>query len=89
MFAVEKKNWANQKIQKESQDKIIKNIRNLIKLEKENEATKDRIIRDFKTLFEQQEEGDCYKPVRVVNVWNNDYLEYENNENRKKNLSIK
>lgn len=89
MFAVEEKNWANQKIQKESQDKIIKNIRNLIKLEKENEATKDRIIRDFKTLFEQQEEGDSYKPVRVVNVWNNDYLEYENNENRDKNLSIK
>ena len=30
------------------------------------------VIRDIKTLFEQQE--DYYKPVRVGNFWNNNYI---------------
>ena len=30
------------------------------------------IIRDIKTFFEQQE--DYYKPVRVGNFWNNNYI---------------
>ena len=33
------------------------------------------IIRDIKTFFEQQE--DYYKPVRVGNFWNNNYIQYE------------
>ena len=63
------------KIQNQSEGKIIKNIRNLFKPNKENEAIKDRIIRDIKTLVEQQE--DCYKSVRVNNVWNNNYIQHE------------
>ena len=34
----------------------IKNMRNLFRLKKENEAIKDRIIRDIKKLFEQEED---------------------------------
>ena len=50
------------------QENIIKNIRNLFRLEKE----KDRIFRDIKNLFE-----DYYKPVRVNNFWSNNYIEYK------------
>ena len=61
---------------------------NLLKLKKENKAIKDRTIRDIKTLFEQQEE-DRYKPVRVSNFWNNNYIEYERSGDKNKNLSVK
>ena len=52
--------------QKQSEENIIKSIRNLFKLKKENEAIKDRIIRDIRAHFEQ-EEKDYYKPVREGN----------------------
>ena len=75
------------KLKKESEeDGIIKNIRNLFKLKKENNAIKDRIFRDIKTLFKQEE--DYYKPVRGGNFWNNNYIEYESNSDRSKNLSV-
>ena len=35
------------KIQKQSEENIIKSIRNLFKLKKDNEAIKDRIIRNI------------------------------------------
>ena len=54
------------KIQKQSEDNIIRNTRNLFKLKKKKKAIKDKIFRDIKTLFEQQKE-DYYKPVRVGN----------------------
>ena len=71
------------RIQKQSEDNIIKNIRNLFKLKKERKAIKYRTIRDIKTLFEQQEEY-YYKSVRVGNLWNNNYIEYESSGDRKK-----
>ena len=37
-------------VKKESEENIIKSIRNLLKLKKENESIKDRIIRDIRTL---------------------------------------
>ena len=46
----EEKTQENQN--KQSEDKIIKNVRNLFRLKKENEAIKNRIIRDIKNLFE-------------------------------------
>ena len=48
---------------KESEENIIKSIRNLSKLKKEKEEIKDRIIRDIKALFKK--EDDYYKPTRV------------------------
>ena len=50
---------------KQKRKKIIKNVRNLFELKKENEAIKYRIIGVIKSLFEREEEEDCYKPVRV------------------------
>ena len=49
---------------KEIDDTTIKDIRNLLRLKKENEAIKDRIIIDIRNILEYEEE-DYYKPVRV------------------------
>ena len=49
---------------------------------------KYRIIRDIGTLFEQKEEKGCYKPKRVNNFWNNNYIESGNNSNKNRNLSL-
>ena len=43
------------------EENMIKDIRNLIRLEKENEAIKDRILRNIKNLFEHEEEENYYK----------------------------
>ena len=45
-----------------------KDIRNLLRLEKEIKAIKDRILRDIKNLSEhEKEEVNFYKPVKVNN----------------------
>ena len=66
---------------------MIKSIRNLFKLGKENEMIKDRIIRDIRILVEQ--EDDYFKPKRVGNFWNNNYIEYESKSGRNKNILVK
>ena len=33
------------------------------------------MIRDIKTHFE--EEDNYYEPIKVVNIWNNSYIEHE------------
>ena len=76
---------------KQSEENIIKSIRNLFKLKAEKERIKDRMIRDIMTLFK---EYDYYQPTRAVNLWNNNfwnssYIEYENSGNRNKILSLK
>ena len=53
------------KMKIQSEDKIIKEING-------------RKIRDIKNLFDQ-EQKDCYKPVRVGNVYSNNYIEYKSN----------
>ena len=54
---------------KKSEENIIKSIRNLFELKKENEAIKDIIIKDIRNLFKQ--EDNFYMPIRVANSWNN------------------
>ena len=85
-------------------DTIIKDIKNIFRLrkeidnsaikgitkKKENETIKDRIIRDIKSLFEQ--ENNYYKPIRVGNLWNDSFIEYESNSDKKnqyKNILMK
>ena len=57
------------------------NIRNPFMLKKKKNKNTDRVIRDIRKLFEQQEE-DYHKPKRVDNVWNNNYIEYESNDEK-------
>ena len=39
-------------------------------------------------LFEYEVEENYYKPVRVRNFWSNNYIEYGNNGDRSKTLSV-
>ena len=61
---------------------IVKNIRNLFRLEKVTKAIKDRIIRDIKNPFEY-EEKDYYKPVVTNNFRSNNYIESKSIGKRK------
>ena len=72
---------------KQLEENIIKSARNLSTLKKENKQIKDKIIKDIRTLFKQ--EDDYYKPIRVGNFWNNNYIEYESSGDRNKNLHLK
>ena len=72
---------------KQLEDSLIKNVRNLFVLRKGNKAIKDSIIGYIRNLFEQEE--DYFKPLRVNKFWNNNYIEYESNGDRNKNLTIK
>ena len=65
----------------------MKDIRNLFRLKKETKANKKKIIRDIRNLFEHEEEV-CYKPVRVGKFWDNNHIEYENNGDINKTLSV-
>ena len=57
------------KTQKKCRENIIKSIRNLFLLKKENKEVKCRTTRDIWTLFEQEDE--YYKPKRGGNFENN------------------
>ena len=67
-------------------DTANKDTRNAFRLKKENKAIKNWVIRYIRNLFEHEE--NYYKPVRIVNIWNNIYIEYKNKVDTKK-LSIK
>ena len=49
------------RLKKELNYTAIKDIRKLLKPEKETKAIKDRILRDIKNLFEHEEEENYYK----------------------------
>ena len=67
-------------------DQIIRDIRNLFRLEK-NQAIKYRILRDIKNVLEHEEEENYYKPVITGNFLSNNYIKYKRNSDKKKTLS--
>ena len=74
-------------LKKEIDETTVKRIRNYFRLEKENKAIKNRVIKDIRNLFEHEEDNQ-YKLVQVSNFWSNDYIEYESNDDKSKNLSV-
>ena len=47
------------------------------------------MLRDIKNLFEHEEEVEnYYKPVRVSNIWSNNYIEHESKGDRNKTLLV-
>ena len=68
---------------------MLRDIRTVFRLEKENKTIKDIILRDIRNLFENKEEENYCKAVRVHNFWSNNYIEYESNSDRNKTLSSK
>ena len=77
------------KLKNETNDAVIKGIRHFFRLKKENKAIKDRIIRDIRSLFQHEEEKNYYKPLRAINFWSNNYIEYKSNGNRKLHYQLK
>lgn len=65
---------------------IIKGIRNIFRLKKENETIQGGILRDIRNLSEHEEY--YYKPVRLGNFWSSNYIDYETNDDKSKTLSI-
>ena len=64
--------------------KIIKDIKKVFRLKKEIKGIKDIVFRNIKNLFGfKKEEKNYYKPVKVKNVWSNDYVEYKSNGDKK------
>ena len=67
----------------------IRDTRNHFRPKKEIKEIKDIILRDIKNIFEyEKEEENYYKPLRVNNVWSNDYIEYKNNGYKNRILSV-
>ena len=76
------------KTSRPEEENIIKDIRNLFRVETETKAIKDRLLGDINNLFEHKDEENHYKPVRVSNFCSNSYIEYESNGDRNKTLSL-
>ena len=79
-----------EKQNKKINNRILRDIWNVFILEKENEAIKDIILKDIINLFENQEEKNYYKPVRVSNFWNDNFIntKYKRNGDSCKTLSV-
>ena len=69
---------------RESKDEIVINIRNSFEMKKE--ANSDKTNSDIRNIFKQE---DFYGPIRVDYLYSNNYIEYDSDGNRNKNLSIK
>ena len=65
----------------------MKKKRNLFKLEEENKPIKDKIIIDIINLLELKND-DYYKLERVWKFFITNYIEYESNGDRHKNILI-
>ena len=48
----------------------------------------DDITRDIRILSEQEKEEDFYEPRRINSLCNNNYIEYESNGNKNRNLLL-
>ena len=75
------------RLRKEISNSATKNIKILFRLKKQKETIKDKMTRNIETLFEQ--EDDYYKPIKVGNFWNYNYIGYESNNHKNKNLLVR
>ena len=78
----------NQIKRNEIEDKIVKDIRNLFKSKRKDNASKDKVLRNRGTLFESDED-DYYKPIKTGNAFSSNYIEYKSNGDKDKSLSVK
>ena len=70
---------------KKMKNNVNKDMRKIFILTLVNEAIKDRVTTDIRNLFEHEEENH-YKPIRVGNIWTNNYIKCESNGDRNKTL---
>ena len=64
---------------------MLRDIRNVFIIEKENKAIIDIILRDIRNHFENEEE-DYYKLVRISNFWSSNYVKYKSKSDKNKTL---
>ena len=67
---------------------IIKDVTNIFRSKKLRKETNDTAIKYIRNLLEHEEKN-YFKPVKVNNFWNNNYVEYESNSDKNKTLSVK
>ena len=72
--------------ERKKKDNIMKDIKKNFSIKKNNKSIKDRIIKGIKLHFGQ--EDDHYKIVRVSDFWDSNYIKYENNGDKNKNLLV-
>ena len=94
-----RKNLYNIKCPKNLSESKIKEIeKNLFKLEESLSEPKKYYdyddpeyigIRDIANLFNQSIDEDCHKPKKTKSAFNGNYIEYESNGDKDKNLSLK
>ena len=73
----------------EQNDTATEDIRNIFRIKKYIKGIEAIVLRSIKKLFEyEKEEENYYKPVRVNNFWNNNYIKYESNGDKNNNLSL-
>ena len=58
-------------LEEEKKKRKNKNVRNLFKLKKENEAIKQS-TQEYQKLFDEEE--DYYKPLRVNTIWISNFI---------------
>ena len=66
-------------LKKETSDATVKGIRNLFRLEKENEEIKDIILKDIRNLFRLGKENKVIKDIILRDIRN--YFENEEEDN--------
>ena len=77
------------RLKKEQNDTATEDIRNIFRIKKYIKGIEAIVLRSIKKLFEyEKEEENYYKPVRVNNFWNNNYIKYESNGDKNNNLSL-
>ena len=64
---------------------MLRDIRNIFIIEKENKAIIDIMLRDIRNHFENEEE-DHYKLVRISNFWSSNYVKYKSKSDKNKTL---
>ena len=68
--------------------KTIKDIRDLLKLKKQNETIKIKIITGIRILLELENEESYKEPIRAVNLYSHNYIKYENNVIERKHYQL-
>ena len=71
-----------------TKDERIRDIRFLFRPKQKDNGINDNTLRDMRIMFEPDNE-DYYEPVRIINAFNNNYIEHESNGDIDKTLSIK
>ena len=61
----------------------------IIKTLHDSKTKKDRKIEKIEKILYERKEKDYYKPIKINNAFNDNYIEYQSNGNKDKILSVK